>query len=681
MGVLGSFADTDAYQYWLPDSTWHRFMSSISPAEPTRDEEGGQIPRQPTATASVPYFITARPQAEQEQRRQDGSGALHRALSPPPSFLPYRPQFRPSDAAARLVKCIRDLSSGTMTDDYSGDLRLSLQTYSDIVDQLNSVLVDITRMPRSIGYRTSIPAYSPVSPAYSPRSPVFEPVRDLQIDIAPLKPSPAARLPAELLFSIFLLARDMHLASPTESTSPNDRFQLPKSTRSYAFSHDAKGAFYFSLSLANVCKSWRAPAIAAALQSPVLPSGPALRDLETLISSSPFRDAYASQIAELKVLVLTGLDASASDVYDSERSPNAPIENGKQVDAMSVCGSLLSMLPNLQKLEIALFPARAKVDLSRRNYMRRNTPDYLSPALLAALTGLNQFRSLTFSCGIDFEDLEAILLNLPLLRDFAAQAISDISETGAISSSSAYPASRLASFCVGRDRSNSGSDVQPAQLAWLLGPPCSARSLPVGTVLRQFGSDFADLLQMNGSLLEVLVRIDSAETGRVRPTIWSSRAVEIDACAADESAFGSTLCAPANPLPSVKADFQPAVSNFDATFASLSALRNLAVDWCYTGPAFISTISSLENLKQLEMTGAPHDTPAVIFLAALQHAFPALKRLVLNGDVTGSSTGRWGRRAPPRGRTDWTGSTIRKLQAICDERDIEYSLKEREVFY
>ncbi|PRQ69956.1 hypothetical protein AAT19DRAFT_11609 [Rhodotorula toruloides] len=639
MGVLGSFADTDAYQYWLPDSTWHRFMSSISPAEPTRDEEGGQIPRQPTATASVPYFITARPQAEQEQRRQDGSGALHRALSPPPSFLPYRPQFRPSDAAARLVKCIRDLSSGTMTDDYSGDLRLSLQTYSDIVDQLNSVLVDITRMPRSIGYRTSIPAYSPVSPAYSPRSPVFEPVRDLQIDIAPLKPSPAARLPAELLFSIFLLARDMHLASPTESTSPNDRFQLPKSTRSYAFSHDAKGAFYFSLSLANVCKSWRAPAIAAALQSPVLPSGPALRDLETLISSSPFRDAYASQIAELKVLVLTGLDASASDVYDSERSPNAPIENGKQVDAMSVCGSLLSMLPNLQKLEIALFPARAKVDLSRRNYMRRNTPDYLSPALLAALTGLNQFRSLTFSCGIDFEDLEAILLNLPLLRDFAAQAISDISETGAISSSSAYPASRLASFCVGRDRSNSGSDVQPAQLAWLLGPPS------VGTVLRQFGSDFADLLQMNGSLLEVLVRIDSAETGRTSP----------------HSA-------------------QP-FSNFDATFASLSALRNLAVDWCYTGPAFISTISSLENLKQLEMTGAPHDTPAVIFLAALQHAFPALKRLVLNGDVTGSSTGRWGRRAPPRGRTDWTGSTIRKLQAICDERDIEYSLKEREVFY
>ncbi|GAA6045646.1 hypothetical protein NBRC10513_005061 [Rhodotorula toruloides] len=647
MGVLGSFADTDAYQYWLPDSTWHRFMSSISPAEPTRDEEGGQIPRQPTATASVPYFITARPQAEQEQRRQDGSGALHRALSPPPSFLPYRPQFRPSDAAARLVKCIRDLSSGTMTDDYSGDLRLSLQTYSDIVDQLNSVLVDITRMPRSIGYRTSIPAYSPVSPAYSPRSPVFEPVRDLQIDIAPLKPSPAARLPAELLFSIFLLARDMHLASPTESTSPNDRFQLPKSTRSYAFSHDAKGAFYFSLSLANVCKSWRAPAIAAALQSPVLPSGPALRDLETLISSSPFRDAYASQIAELKVLVLTGLDASASDVYDSERSPNAPIENGKQVDAMSVCGSLLSMLPNLQKLEIALFPARAKVDLSRRNYMRRNTPDYLSPALLAALTGLNQFRSLTFSCGIDFEDLEAILLNLPLLRDFAAQAISDISETGAISSSSAYPASRLASFCVGRDRSNSGSDVQPAQLAWLLGPPCSARSLR-----------------------ELELRVCAEDVNQLSAPSF-----------ANESAFGSTLCAPANPLPSVKADFQPAVSNFDATFASLSALRNLAVDWCYTGPAFISTISSLENLKQLEMTGAPHDTPAVIFLAALQHAFPALKRLVLNGDVTGSSTGRWGRRAPPRGRTDWTGSTIRKLQAICDERDIEYSLKEREVFY
>ncbi|BGP30453.1 hypothetical protein JCM10296v2_002208 [Rhodotorula toruloides] len=657
MGVLGSFADMDAYEYWLPDSTWHRFMSSISPAGPMGDEEGGQIPRQPTATAPVPYFITARPQAEQMQRRQGGSGALHRPRSPSPFFLPHRPQFRPSDAAARLVSCIRDLSSGTMTDDNTGDLRLSLQTYSDIVDRLNSVLVDITPMPRSIGYRTSIPAYSPVSPAYSPRSPVFEPVCDRQIAITPLKPSYVAHLPAEILFSIFLLARDMHLAASTESTSPNDRFQLPKSTRSYAFSHDAKGAFYFSLSLANVCKGWRAPAIVAALQSPVLPSGPALRDLETVISSSSFRDAYASQIAKLKVLVLTGLDAPATDVYDSERSPNAPIENGKQVDAMSVCGSLLSMLPNLQKLEIALFPARAKVDLSRPNYLRRHTQDYLSPALFAALTGMNRLTSLTFSCGIDFEDLEAIFLNLPLLRDFAAQAISDISETGAISSNSAHPASRLASFCVRRDRSNGGSDVQPAQLAWLLGPPCSARSLRelelrvCAEDVNQLSapsfasSDFAGLLQMNGSLLEVLVLIDTAETGRTSP----------------HSA-------------------QP-FFNFDATFASLSALRNLAVDWCYTGPAFISTVSSLENLKQLEMTGAPHDTPAVNFLAALQHAFPALKRLVLNGDVTGSSTGRWGRRAPPRGRTDWTGSTIRKLQAICDERDIKYSLKEREVFY
>lgn len=84
----------------------------------------------------------------------------------------------------------------------------------------------------------------------------------------------------------------------------------------------------------------------------------------TLLSTSSFKSAYASQIAELKVLVITGLDAPAYNRYDDVRMPGAPVENGKQVDALPVCAHILSMLPNLQKLEIALFPARAKINVS-----------------------------------------------------------------------------------------------------------------------------------------------------------------------------------------------------------------------------------------------------------------------------------------------------------------------------
>ncbi|BGO89964.1 hypothetical protein NBRC10512_001948 [Rhodotorula toruloides] len=659
MGVLGSFADTDSYQYWLPDSTWHRFMSSTPPAGPAREGEGGEKPHPTTMTASLAVRNVPKPQDEQEQHRQDESVAHRRRRTRSPSPLPYLPHFRPSDAAERLVKCIRDLSSSPMAHGDSGDLRLSLQTYSDIIDRLNGLLADITPVPRPIAYeRTTTPLYSPASSTDSPRDPVFEGARDRQIVPAPLKSSCMVRLPAEILLSIFLLARDMHMAEETEPVSQDERFQPPKTTRSYAFSTDAKGAFYFSLGLANVCRSWRTPAIAAALRSIVLPSGAALRDVMTLLPTSSFKSAYASQIAELKVLVITGLDAPAYNRYDDVRMPGAPVENGKQVDALPVCAHILSMLPNLQKLEIALFPARAKINLFHGNYPYRNAQDYLAPALFSALTGLSQLTSLTFSCGIDFEDLEAIFLNLPLLRRFAAQAISDFSETGAISSSVDHSATRLASFRVGRDRPNSGSDVQPAQLAWLLRPPCSARSLRelelhvyVLDGNQVAGPSFASseveaLLQLNGSATEVLILNDTAETGRASPLSAHS------------------------------------FSDFDATFAIISALRTLSIDWCYTGPTFISTVSSLAHLQHLEMSGAPHSTPAATFLWALKHSFPALKRLNLSGDVTGSSAGLWSRpRAPARGRTDWTGSTIRTIQAICDERGIEYSLKDRALYY
>lgn len=176
--------------------------------------------------------------------------------------------------------------------------------------------------------------------------------------------------------------------------------------------------------------------------------------------------------------------------------------------------------------------------------------DFLDPVILATLSSIPTLRTLTLGTSIDFEELEVIMLGLPLLEELRLDGGFDsIDGRGAVSSTSPHLA-RLRKLTVGDGQQvpRDFSSVSDVQLAWLLEP--AARSLHVlditvmsmnpnagfgaggwggggggGAQAPPFASGlFADMLVLMGPTLERLAIKDAQGGGAVRSFSYLSTA-------------------------------------------------------------------------------------------------------------------------------------------------------------
>ncbi|GAA5958745.1 hypothetical protein JCM3765_006023 [Sporobolomyces pararoseus] len=530
----------------------------------------------------------------------------------------------------------------------------------------------------------------------------------------PVGPSYIAKLPSELLLYILQFA---HSAAAEHddtqlSNQPHASNHAPMVTevwngrgrRSLRDQYGnplngitgSKGAAQrFTLSLARVCKAWVEPSRTVAFRHLYLQQAPQLADLLSLLETSPsLRHATSSiqsisatlsppgsdeppvpggpQTAALnrmigRIVGRRGRPASPSVSFGgrskSDKEGSSGGAGGKAEEGKSPAenwSQIVEQSPNVRKLKLRILPSSGRwAGFSRTP----TTTEFLDAAVLGTLSSTHSLKNLNLVFSIDFEELEVIMNGLPNLETLSIRAIDAISGSAAVSSTTPHPARKIRSFKLGDANSNGPynfqeySSVSDVQLAWLLEPSVSKgclKELDIAIMVElgvgggwppglpggpggNFGqntaappfasSTIADLLIRCGGNLERLVLQDLGETGAVNPNF---------------------AAAPHN-------------SNFDHVLSSLTSLRELSIQFSYTGTGFLASLSQIPHLRNLSLSGTPIHTSADLFADKLEHGLGELETLTISGQFAGMRGGQGG----------WNGAGVRKVKQAAKDRGLQ----------
>ncbi|GAA5935709.1 uncharacterized protein JCM15063_001779 [Sporobolomyces koalae] len=321
-------------------------------------------------------------------------------------------------------------------------------------------------------------------------------------------------------------------------------------------------------------------------------------------------------------------------------------------------------------------------------YLRGNFHTaYLDEAVLDTLSTTSNLTTLALEFRLDFEELEIIVNGLPHLESLSIRAIDNKSGSTTTTSAQPHPADRISSLRLGyeaqTDRSSPSdySAISDVQLAWLLEPAVAHGNLhclnlsimpdfdrrfqagaPAGAVgaaglananAPPFASaTIANLLVRCGASLECLMMQDIERTDQNHPGFASaphSTPVLSSAPSIQDTDELSNL-----------AHDDGKDSNFDYALLHLVNLRQLSLQFVYTGPDLLESLAHMQHLQHLELVGIPVHTPSATFAEYLETTFEALETLTLSGYLTGTRGDQAG----------WTGAGLRRVKQIARQRGL-----------
>ncbi|GAA6005835.1 hypothetical protein JCM11491_004027 [Sporobolomyces phaffii] len=549
------------------------------------------------------------------------------------------------------------------------------------------------------------------SPQYSSETPTT-PVSTSRPASPHSGPSPIAVLPSELLLYIFQFAQAA-AAEPVNDPAPQSGSMgrtPPIVTEVWAgrgrrsvrdeygnpvnrLSGSKAAAQRFALALARVCRAWLEPARTVAFRHVYIYQGPQLAELLSGLAESPSLGRAAPSILAISAtLAPPGSNEAPSNsagpsitlnrmlgrITARRGRPSTPVsfggartkpdaeggssgggKGGEGKTPAEMWSQIVEMCPNIKKLKLRILPSSSRwAGFSRSPSMT----EFLDAAVLGTLSSTHGLKTLNLAFSIDFEELEVIMNGLPNLESVSIRAIDAISGSAAVSSTGPHPAQNIRYFKLGDSNSNSPYNIQEytsisdVQLAWILEPAvasASLRELDVSILIdpgigggwppglpggpANFGanansppfasSTIADLLIRCGDNLERLALRDLAETGSMNPNF---------------------AAAPHN-------------ANFDHALSSLTTLRDLSLQFAYTGANFLDSLSSIPRLRHLSLSGTPVHTSADLFADKLDRGLGELESLTISGQFAGTRGGQGG----------WNGAGVRRVKQAAKDRGLQ----------
>ncbi|GAA5892973.1 hypothetical protein JCM6882_006907 [Rhodosporidiobolus microsporus] len=549
-----------------------------------------------------------------------------------------------------------------------------------------------------------------------------------QADNGPVEPAepeqpPApcfiGRLPAEVLHSIFTLARQASVAPKAFSDPYGDGLGKhafsAASYNPYPLEGSKSAALRFALGLSTVCKSWTAPARSVAFNHLHIHHGLGLVKLNKLLGDNDdLAKEIAPQIKSLDVLLPTAEIEDDPTVFDNfgptpsnrrggrRAAPRSnwrvvgggggssgvgKVDDDEKRDAGEEFLKLAQKTANLQSLKLRIVPMEDgyvggmapyadfletvcfKPSFSSSS-LPANIVVYAAQSVFRALTSLATLRSLTLLFTVDFEELESILASMPNLETLKIDSLDNVSNSNGVVSTSPNPASRLHTVHVGNIRQPATSSLSGAQLTWLLEPSVDAgalRDLQVCLV-----SQFATMAGVFGGIFGG----GGGAAAGAPPFAFASFADLLTRCSALERLVLYDMSLAGTKDASLGR--APHNDSLDHALSHLTSLADLSLHWEYTASSLLTSISPLTSLKKLSLFGTPTHTPSASFADALEDAFPALEAISFAGGLTGGGAvgaargmimGGGGQGGANGG--GWTGGGIRRIKEVAERRGIK----------
>ncbi|KAM0754460.1 hypothetical protein T439DRAFT_321501 [Meredithblackwellia eburnea MCA 4105] len=506
--------------------------------------------------------------------------------------------------------------------------------------------------------------------------------------------SPIAKLPEELLSEILLIARSMceervpgsftnASVSPPLDDPANWAYEMavPHSRRGFqelAGSRTAGQRWVFRTSL--VCKNWCDVSRRTGLRSVHLRRPGPMEKLLEFVSQGGSKYAQCITAINIKLPVVTpdptlvgtisrrgrshgafGWSSRRGVAVDStDGSSSSSLNADKQAENLTPGGlfsKLVNSTPSLRELTLTVTGHTYSIPFGARH----NTTDFLETPLLDSLTSLRTLTSLTLGTSIDFEELETIILGMPLLTHLNLDGgFDDVNGQGSVSSSSPHPA-KLTTLVVASGRNNyrDYTSVTDTQLAWLLEPAVATLKVFEMTIMSPgaqgpaaFGFGVGGGAGGGGNPLPPCFA-----SGLVADLIMGMESLE-RLVLRDLNSFAQVN-------PSLNA--APHSGNLDHALSQLSRLREVTLQFSYTGPSFLdSLLPSASILETLVLFGVPVNLPAEDLISRIDSgSFTKLERLAVSGQFVGRGVGGGG----------WTGPEVRKLKEVCSRHKISIMLQ------
>ncbi|BGP14277.1 hypothetical protein JCM10213_005831 [Rhodosporidiobolus nylandii] len=482
-------------------------------------------------------------------------------------------------------------------------------------------------------------------------------------DLPTATPAYLENVPVEILIHIFSLARE-------EAAKPIDyKDTPPQSKQPKRLTGSPTAALRFALQLATVCKKWSKPARTSAFREIVIRSGPVLVKLNKFLASDAGA-AYGAQINSIDALIVpAGAERAPPGRGGGFRRRGGPLQAqpAPQFDlpeaernAGVAFKELVEKTKNLVALKLTISSGHARVTLAGYPIPGDgHYRDFLEAPVFAALTSVPTVRNLHL-CGftVDFEELESVFRNLPLLEDVHLSNVDALTGNRNVVSAASHAANRIRRFRIGDASSAHGaySSLAPAQLAWLLEPSVASGSLKCINIavmsdqgLRAGGggggsppafasAEMADLLVRCGASLESLGLQDIAMQGGMDPSFSQA----------------------------------PHNGSFDFALSHLTSLRKVVVPGIYTGSSLVASLTSIPTLRTIIFIGTPSQTSATALADALDTQWDKLKTFKV---IASSVSPPWFGPPPAQAAaTVWSGAERRRIDEISRRRGFKCEL-------
>lgn len=95
--------------------------------------------------------------------------------------------------------------------------------------------------------------------------------------------------------------------------------------------------------------------------------------------------------------------------------------------------------------------------------------------------------------------------------------------------------------------------------------------------------------------------------------------------------------------------------------SSLTSLRELSIQFSYTGTGFLASLSQIPHLRNLSLSGTPVHTSADLFADKLEHGLGELETLTISGQFAGTRGGQGG----------WNGAGVRRVKQAAKDRGLQ----------
>ncbi|KAH8915017.1 hypothetical protein BT69DRAFT_1357086 [Atractiella rhizophila] len=320
-------------------------------------------------------------------------------------------------------------------------------------------------------------------------------------------------------------------------------------------------------------------------------------------------------------------------------------------------GRLLSACPNVASVEVSISNGGS-------SYGYSIGAEFLEAGLLESLCTMRGLRSVTWRQSLDFGDLVEILREVKTIENLSLPAgVTNLSSPPPAPSVTAIPApgvgigaavssvpeepehqARLKSFqCSNWDFPS----ITPAQLCWILRPAVhTIKTLDLGSWSGNGAFGLNGAPQGGG-------RSPPWATAEVADLLVQMKAVERVALR-DLHGLGVILNQMmAQVDQSLRND--PHNGYLDHSLSHFSNLTELAIDWSYTGPEFLTSLAP--SIESLLLFGAPTSTNAdpKDLLALVERKNSKLTTLVLSGWPVGVAG-------------SWNSKEIRALRSVCHRK-------------